>query len=94
MKKIKKNNLYIILLVWIIIPLFLSVPNNILNFETESIKSAGWGSNADWHEEDNKSTAEVDIIYIESIGFEESTGLDMLEQRMGIQYKDGTNANG
>lgn len=93
MKKIKKNKLYIILLVWIIIPLFLSVPNNILNYEIRYIKHASWGSNADWHEEDNKSTAEVDIRYTESIGFEESTGLDMLEQRMGIHYKDGTNAN-
>ena len=92
MKKIKKNNLNIILLVWIIIPLFLSVPNDILNFETESIKSAGWGSNIDWHEEDNKSTTEVDITYTESMGFEEASGLYMLEQRMAINYKDGTYA--
>jgi len=93
MKKIKKNNLTIILLVWIIIPLFLSVPINIPNFENISIISAGFGSNADWHEEDNKSTTEVDILYLESMGFEEASGQYMLEQRMAINYKDGTNAN-
>ena len=93
MKKIKKNILNITLLVWMVIPLFLAVPNNIHNFETESIKSAGWGSNADWHEEGNKSTNEVDITYTESMGFEDASGLYMLEQRMAINYKDGTNAN-
>ena len=51
MKIINKNNLNIILLVWIIIPLFLSVPINIPNFENISIKRAGWSSNADWHED-------------------------------------------
>ena len=92
MKIIKKNNLTIILLVWLIIPLFLSVPNFIPNFENISIKRAGFGSNVDWHEEDNKSTTEVDVTYSESMGFEEASGLDMLEQRMAINYKDGTNA--
>jgi hypothetical protein len=92
MKIINKNNLNIILLVWIIIPLFLSVPINIPNFESISIKRAGWSSNADWHEENNKSTTEVDILYLESMGFEEASGLYMLEQRMAINYKDGTYA--
>jgi len=92
MKKINKNNLNIILLVWIIIPLFLSVPKNTLNYENISIKHAGWGSNADWHEEDNKSTTEVDITYTEMVGSGDGSGLVMLEQRMGIHYKDGTNA--
>jgi hypothetical protein len=52
----------------------------------------GFGSNADWHEEGNKSTTEVDVLYIESIGFEEASSQDMLEQRMMLHYKDGTNA--
>ena len=93
MNKIKKNNLSIILLVWLIIPLFLSVPNNILNYEIGSIKHAGWGSNTDWHVEDNKSTTEVDVVYREIFGVEIGTGLDILEQRMDINYKDGTGAN-
>ena len=92
MKIIKKNNLNIILIIWLIIPLFLSVPNNSLNFETNSIKCADWGSNADWHEENNISTTEVDITYSESIGSGDGSGLTMLEQRMSIHYKDGTNA--
>ncbi|MHA1471778.1 MAG: hypothetical protein ACTSQW_01625 [Promethearchaeota archaeon] len=92
MKIIKKNNRNIILLVWLIIPLFLSVPNISLNYENDSIKRAGWTSNADWHEESNKSTTEVDITYTESIGSGDGSGLTMLEQRMSINYKDGTNA--
>jgi len=92
MKKIKKKNLTIILLVWIIIPLFLSVPNIFLNYEIGNIKRAGWVSNADWHEEGNKSTTEVDITYTEMIGGDDGSGLAMLEQRMGLAYKDGTNA--
>ena len=92
MKKIKKKNLTIILLVWIIIPLFLSVPNIFLNYEIGYIKRAGWGSNADWHEEGNKSTTEVDITYTEMIGGGDGSGLAMLEQRMGLNYKDGTHA--
>ncbi|MHA1156723.1 MAG: hypothetical protein ACTSQK_11505 [Candidatus Heimdallarchaeota archaeon] len=92
MKKIKKKNLHIILLVWIIIPLFLSVPNNILNYEMGPIKHAGWGSNEDWHEDDNKTTTEVDIFYTESMGVDPDSGLDMLAQRMVIHYTDGTNA--
>ena len=63
MKIIKKKNLTIILLVWLIIPLFLSVPKNSFNYEDVSVKRAGWGSNADWYEEGNKSTTEVDITY-------------------------------
>ncbi|MEE9376889.1 MAG: hypothetical protein V3V33_02515 [Candidatus Lokiarchaeia archaeon] len=93
MKVIKKKNLNIILLISIIIPLFLSVPNNTLNYENVSIKRAGWSSNADWHEEDNKSTAEVDVVYREVLGVDGHSGLDMLEQRMDINYKDGTGAN-
>jgi len=92
MKIMKKKNLNTLLLIWLIIPLFLSIPNNSLNYEIGSIKRAGWSSNADWHVENNKSTTEVDISYLESIGFEEASGLDMLEQRMSLNYKDGTNA--
>ena len=93
MKKINKNNLNFIFLVWIIIPLFLSVPKNTLNSENVSINHAGWGSNADWHVENNRSTAEVDITYTESIGGgDDGSGLDMLEQTMVLHYKDGTNA--
>jgi len=92
MKIIKKNNLTIILLAWLIIPLFLSVPIISLNYENTPIKRAGWSSNADWHEENNKSTTEVDISYSESIGSGDGSGLTTLEQRMSIHYKDGTNA--
>ncbi len=93
MKKIQKNKLNIILLVWLIIPLFLSVPINIPNYENISIKHAGWSSNADWHVEDNKSTAEVDVVYREVFGVDGDSGMDMIEQRMDINYKDGTGAN-
>ena len=93
MKKINKNIQNFIFLVLILIPLFLSIPKNTLNYENASIKSAGWGSNADWHVEDNKSTAEVDVTYTESLGVDVASGLDMLEQRMGMNYKDGTDAN-
>ena len=93
MKVINKKNLNIILLISIIIPLFLSVPNKILNYEIGSIKRAGWSSNADWHEEDDKSTTEMDVTYTESIGGDDGSGLAMLEQRMDINYKDGTGAN-
>jgi hypothetical protein len=91
MKKIRKN-LNFILLAWIVIPIFLSFPIKILNYEIGSIKYAGWGSNADWHEEGNKSTTEVDVMYTETMGIDGGSGLDMLEQRMVMSYKDGTMA--
>jgi hypothetical protein len=91
MKKIR-NNLSIILLLWIIIPLFFSVPNSIINYENISIKLADWGSNADWHEEGNKSTTEVNVGYREVFKVDVDSGRDMIEQRMDISYTDGTNA--
>ena len=91
MKKIRKYLIFV-LLAWFIIPTFLSFPTKILNYEIGSIEYAGWGSNADWHEEGNKSTTEVDIIYTETMGIDVSSGLDMLEQRMVMYYKDGANA--
>ena len=91
MKKIR-NYLNIIFMAWILIPIFFSIPIKILNSEIGSIKNASWGSNADWHEEANKSTTEVDILYTETMGIDGDSGLDMLEQRMTMHYKDGTMA--
>jgi len=90
MKIIKKKKLTIILLISLIIPFFLSVPISSLNYDNTPIKRAGWSSNADWHIEDNKSTAEVDVTYREVFGFDEDEGSDMIEQRMDMHFTDGT----
>ncbi|MFX0037078.1 MAG: hypothetical protein ACFE9I_15715 [Candidatus Hermodarchaeota archaeon] len=90
MIKLKKNRLNIIFLISVLTLLFFCIPNNNVKYKVETLKSAGWGSNADWHEGANQSTIEVDLTYEESIKLEQDSGMYMLEQTMGIHYRDGT----
>jgi len=88
--KLKKIKLNIIFLISVLILLFLSIPNDVVKDKVRTLNSAGWGSNANWHEGTNQSTAEVDIMYEDYAKLEEDSGMNMLEQTMFIHYNDET----